>query len=396
VTRLAPASIFHILNSLFDLTLDSDYADICGLTAEEFDAFLDDQSGEPEPDDPKGKYRSPASFILKGSLPPEATKDDLRSEILDRYDGYSWDGETRLLCPWSVFNSFMDGQFGDYRFQSGSPKFLSDLGDKDWRLHEVFKTGGFLEDSMNAIDIGDMKPLALLFQTGYLTVDHIDKTVAESWTYHLRFPNKEVEASLYKLALNLKSFSGWTRVSDCAKAMLESLTGLDARGFEKAFELLLGYIRLPSEPNEAYYRSMLLLALGVAGQRYDLASRPVEGIDGVHLRTADGSDFVVEMRYVSGKDSDQNMLTAERLAEKMEAAAVEALRRIDDRKYKLRFQGAVGEIYKIALVVGHYSDILARFERASNWRLVLGLAGRYVIEDAPAESSAPGKPPGGR
>jgi hypothetical protein len=299
-----------------------------------------------------------------------------------------------MLCPWSVFNSFKHCTFDDYWLQSGSPKFLRDLASKDWGLHEIFKTDSFLNNTMNTIDIGAMDPLALLFQAGYLTVDHIDKTSDKSWRYYLRFPNQEVEDSLYQLAMSLASDSDFKNINVCAKAMLASLTGLDAPGFEKAFETLLSSIPNPDKPNEAYYRSMFLFAIGVAGQRYDSEARSGDGIYDVHLRTADGSDFVIEMKYVSGKDDNQNMLTAERLAVKMEAAAVKAMNQIDDRKYSLKFQGAGNKIYKMALVIGRYTTVLARFERASNWSLVLGRDGRYEVKDAPAESGAPEKPPG--
>ncbi|MDR3153029.1 MAG: AAA family ATPase, partial [Deltaproteobacteria bacterium] len=103
ITKFAQTSVFSKLNNLVDLTLNGDYACICGLTLEDLDRFLAGQAGGPDPGDPLGRPRRLVKFISDGILPPETDGEGFRARILERYDGYSWDGRSRVLNPWSVF-----------------------------------------------------------------------------------------------------------------------------------------------------------------------------------------------------------------------------------------------------------------------------------------------------
>ncbi|MCL1914609.1 MAG: hypothetical protein FWG10_12240 [Eubacteriaceae bacterium] len=57
----------------------------------------------------------------------EGNVDALRSGILKWYDGYSWDGKTRLVNPFSLLSFFDQQRFSSFWYASGSPKFLMDL-----------------------------------------------------------------------------------------------------------------------------------------------------------------------------------------------------------------------------------------------------------------------------
>ncbi|MDR2142023.1 MAG: AAA family ATPase, partial [Deltaproteobacteria bacterium] len=110
VTKFTKASIFSALNNLVDLTLDDDYANICGFTLEEFDALFQDHLVET-----LGYFKSKADWATEWAIA------DLRREILAWYDGYSWDGKSRVLNPWSVLNFFRSNSFSNYWYNSGDP-----------------------------------------------------------------------------------------------------------------------------------------------------------------------------------------------------------------------------------------------------------------------------------
>jgi hypothetical protein len=117
VTRFTKTSIFSTLNNLVDLTLNKKYATICGFTISELDNLFKEHMKE-----------TLASLKSDGVLAPESTSSELKELILKWYDGYSWDGQTRVLNPWSLL-SFFDLQiFDDYWTQSGGqPSFLIKL-----------------------------------------------------------------------------------------------------------------------------------------------------------------------------------------------------------------------------------------------------------------------------
>lgn len=50
-------------------------------------------------------------------------------------------------------------------------------------------------DSLGTFDIGDLPPITILFQTGYLTIKDFDKTTKR---YRLGYPNREVYDLLKK------------------------------------------------------------------------------------------------------------------------------------------------------------------------------------------------------
>jgi hypothetical protein len=395
VTKLAKLSIFSKLNNLTNLSLDPDFAAICGLTMDEFDAFVEDQLTPPEN---VAGWKSPLKkYVTNRALPAGASADDLKARILAKYDGYSWDGETRLLNPWSVLNSFLLGRLANFWFESGSTKFLDDLAGKDFRLFQIFRSGAALDDDANEIDIGGLNPMALLFQAGYLTVDRIDKD-SDDWKYRLRFPNVEVEASMYRLALGWEAaLDGMLLLRQRAEAMRDSLERLDAAGFQKTFSAIIGSLPRVPRPNEAHFRTILLMALGAAGQSYEAEGQSGDGFFDVHLQTPGGADFVIEMKHVRGTDPENGAGAGEmsgetveagapvRFRERMRKAAEKAMAQIEDRKYDLKFQGKGNKIYKVALVIGRRNDVLVEIRKADNWRLARNDEGLLEVVDDEAD-----------
>jgi hypothetical protein len=169
----------------------------------------------------------------------------LRKKLIDNYDGYSWDGNSRLLNPWSVFSVFKKNKFGTFWLNTGPPKFLTQLVGNDFRIHEIFRTDNFLNEKLNAVEVGNMQPLALMFQAGYLTVaskEYVDGAAR----YYLRFPNFEVESAVYNLILNILDETSFelTQLRQNAKALVASMVALDSAGFETAFGDILASLPL--------------------------------------------------------------------------------------------------------------------------------------------------------
>ncbi|MDR1657798.1 MAG: AAA family ATPase, partial [Deltaproteobacteria bacterium] len=82
VTKFAQASIFSALNNLVDITLDDQYASICGFTEAEFNSLF-----------PEYMEAMLESLKAAGTRPPEETLTDLKQSITDWYDSYTWDGQ---------------------------------------------------------------------------------------------------------------------------------------------------------------------------------------------------------------------------------------------------------------------------------------------------------------
>ena len=128
----------------------------------------------------------------------------VREEILAWYDGYSWDGKTRVINPFSLLSFFSQERFAAYWYASGTPKFLIDLIKKK---PESFLSLNNLELSERVLDSFDIHSLGiepLLFQTGYLTVKEVPPTTGTPY-YRLDIPNREVRE-----AFNLQIIAEFT------------------------------------------------------------------------------------------------------------------------------------------------------------------------------------------
>jgi hypothetical protein len=91
VTKFTRNSIFHVFNNLADLTLNPGYNAICALADDEFETYF-----------PEYLPRVLAYDVSEGLIATDATLEDLKNMILGYYDGYCWDGKTRVLNPYSL------------------------------------------------------------------------------------------------------------------------------------------------------------------------------------------------------------------------------------------------------------------------------------------------------
>jgi hypothetical protein len=380
VTKFAQASIFSALNNLEDLTLNKKYGSLCGFTITEFDTLF-------------GIFGAQALDEIRsdGYLPQEASLDDLRTKIFEWYDGYSWDGKTEILNPWSTLKFFSNLDFDDYWFKSGTPTFLDKFVRNNYLTISAFKNDSFITDSMNAVDIREFETKALLFQAGYLTVKQVNKRVKPN-EYYLGYPNLEIEAAIAKIffSLNKDPFEETLLKRRQAKAALKFLIAGDASKFQAAFESFLSDISYHLHlPYEAFYQTVFQLALDLAGQIYDSEGSVGNGRYDLHFRASTGDDYVIELKHVSapedgpaaGRDASpagadkpkakpkaKNPLQGlKTLKAKMNKAAQTAVAQIDLNRYVQKFQGGGNTIYKAALIIGGRSNVLFVLEEAQNW-----------------------------
>ena len=178
VSKFTKTSVFSSLNNLSDITMNRDYANICGIPVDELERYFGDRI---------------ESMSDHEVLKPHGSMHDL---ILSWYDGYSWDGKTKLLNPYGLLSFFVAKEFKSFWFVSGSPKFLIDHIKTRPDVVPKLQDLKICEADMDAIDIQTMTIGPLLFQTGYLTVANI--VHFNEWPeYVLEIPNKEVRIAFY-------------------------------------------------------------------------------------------------------------------------------------------------------------------------------------------------------
>jgi hypothetical protein len=233
VSKFSKVSIFSDLNHLQDLSPLSNFNDICGYTTEEieqhFGAILDKM--------------------------PLKTRDEMR----EWYNGYSWNGRDFVYNPFSVLNFFSAREFQNFWFTTGTPTFLVE------RLNRQFE---YALDKIEvetlqieAFELEKLDNLALLFQTGYLTI----KEKTDYGTVFLDYPNREVKEALLRALLADYSNEGRVlpRINQIKLAFFRN-------DMAKVIELLNGLFKsIPYSVfianREAYYHSIIYLAFLMLG-----------------------------------------------------------------------------------------------------------------------------------
>ena len=158
-------TMFSGLNNLKDISFRPKYGAICGYTDKEIEeVFAKEMTGLD------------------------------RDKIRHWYNGYNWLGE-KVYNPLSVMGYFKTKKFKGWWYQSSVPKYLySFIKDKQVSIKDVVH-GVIDEDQFSIFDPEDLKIEALLFQSGYLT---IDQKMEERYgiVYRLKYPNFEVQKYL--------------------------------------------------------------------------------------------------------------------------------------------------------------------------------------------------------
>ncbi|MBR0518650.1 AAA family ATPase, partial [bacterium] len=180
VSKFSKTGVFSSLNNLKDISMMEKYGDIVGYTQQE----LENNFGD---------------WIEKNSQKISLSREELLKKIKEHYDGFSFDGITRVYNPFSVLKFFGESKFRNYWYNSATPSFLA----KYFKDHKIQDSDDYRHlkvksDFTNSSEIEHASPESFLFQTGYLTIEKYDDEKDE---ITLDYPNKEVRESLPNLYL---------------------------------------------------------------------------------------------------------------------------------------------------------------------------------------------------
>ncbi len=104
------------------------------------------------------------------------------------------------IIPSTYCTSLKEQKFKSYWFQTGTPTFLIKLlADKKFYIPNIENIIAN-ENILSTFDISNIHPVALLFQTGYLTIKETN-TYGNIIEYNLSYPNLEVKTALNDFVL---------------------------------------------------------------------------------------------------------------------------------------------------------------------------------------------------
>ncbi len=207
VTKLGKMSIFSGLNNLTDISMDFQYAGICGVSEAELMDYFD-------------------AGIVELAAANDMSRDECYGRLKTMYDGYHFHPRAAgVYNPFSLLNTFKSNEFKMYWFETGTPTFLVRYLKKgNYNLENISKDDVPAE-VLSGTNYAGPSPITLMYQTGYLTITGYDGRFR---TYTLDYPNEEVKSGflnslsqLYAPALIQGEFSVVQFVRDVEKGDVE-------------------------------------------------------------------------------------------------------------------------------------------------------------------------------
>ncbi len=260
VSKFSKVSVFSRLNNLLDITIDEKFAALAGYTQNDLENYFADHLN-----------------LLCGKT--QIPKAEILSKIKKWYNGYSWnEGQNTVYNPFGILNLFYKNRFANYWFGTATPTFLIKLikaqkvAIEDF---EAYQTGVEIFDSF---ELESLDPVALLFQTGYLTIKKERNRIVT-----FGYPNFEVKESF--LVHLLASYTNLlaSRIKPFYLGMLDCLAAEEINKFQTTLVALFAGIPYHLHlPDEKYYHSLSYLILALLGAKITLEENTDKGrIDAV-------------------------------------------------------------------------------------------------------------------
>lgn len=240
ITKFSQVSIFSELNNIINISMNDEYAGICGITKEELLTQMSEDIDE----------------LAKSQ---ELTREETIAELKENYDGYHFSAKSPdVYNPFSLLNCFSTREFGSYWFSSGTPTYLI----KMMRKFKVMPTNiSKMYAKSSAFDAPTENMTAitpLLYQSGYLTIKGYDKF---SKLYTLDLPNKEIKVGLFDSLLPNYLEGMFAQNGDVAIAQMSVLIRQDDMdGALQLLQTFLGTVPYCNVTNyEGHYQQMLYI-----------------------------------------------------------------------------------------------------------------------------------------
>ncbi len=161
------------LNNLQDISIDSRYADICGISETELKHYFGESV----------KELAEANRL---------TEDGCYEKLARMYNGYHFcEDSIGVYNPFSLLNTFAKMKFGEYWFETGTPSFLVRyLQQGNYNLAAI-SGDGISKSRLAGVNYANPEPVTLMYQSGYLTIREYDERFCQ---YDLDYPNEEVKS----------------------------------------------------------------------------------------------------------------------------------------------------------------------------------------------------------
>ena len=308
ITKFSQISIFSELNNITNISMNDDYAGICGITKEELLMQMSEDIEE---------------LARRRNI----TKEQVIDKLKENYDGYHFTHNSiGMYNPFSLLNAFKRKEFGSYWFETGTPTYLVELLKRHHYNLERMAHEETNAQVLNSIDSESTSPIPVIYQSGYLTIKGYDE---EFGIYHLGFPNKEVEEGFIQfLVPYYTSMNNVESPFEIQKFVREIRSGDYNSFFQRLQSFFADTTYEIIREQELHYENVLFIIFKLVGFYVKVEYHTSRGRIDLVLQT---DKFIYIMEF------------------KLNGTAEEALQQINDKHYALPFETDGRRLFKIGV-----------------------------------------------
>ena len=307
ITRYSQLSIFSELNNFMTISLDDEYAAICGFTKDEVEAQL-----APEIE----RFASSLGIPIPTAL----------NRLKAYYDGYHFSEHSPdIYNPLDLLQCLYKNKLSNYWYSTGTPTHLTEMMAQYSLRPEDLE--GFIASEMDfnvPIETAET-PIAVLYQSGYVTIKAFN-----GYDYLLGFPNEEVRVSFLK---GLMPYYSKLPMRENALFLMSLTNALEDHDVDRAMVLMRSFIgSIPYDAkrqDENHYKTIFYLVFRIA------------------------SEFCVRTEVCTSSGRIDTLIEnddAIYLFEfKLDGSAEEALKQIDEKGYAIQYEAGAKRVVKIGV-----------------------------------------------
>ncbi len=314
ISMYSKVSLFSVLNNLYDLSLDPEYATLCGYTDDD----------------------------LETVFAPELANvtDDDRENIRHWYNGYHWRGKEKVYNPFDILLYFQRREFLPWWYETGTPSFLYHRMASGEISTREFSNLEMHYSDLSRFDLEQVNLYALLFQCGYLTITGEQDRDGDPF-YTLDYPNREVRLSLNRQLLTAVSGKSTAQVLNQGATLTRLLAANDFTALEEELRSLFSCI--PHQwydgneiaRYEGHYASVLFSSFSALNLAIRVEDASRHGRADLVVMYQD-QVFIFELKVVDGTD--------------VEAKAQQAMAQMRERGYADKYRRQGKRIHLLAAV----------------------------------------------
>lgn len=324
VSKIGKLSVFSGLNNLTDISMETEYSDICGISESDLHKYFEES-------------------ISELAAANQSSVEECYLKLKDMYDGYHFSEESDgMYNPFSLLSTFRAKKFKDYWFETGTPTLLVNvMKQTSFDVTTLSDRVIVSYDDLSGMQDIIHRPIPLFFQTGYLTIKDYDK---EFNLYTLGFPNDEVKNGFLKFIFSyyipVNPAEGNTTTAKLAKALRAGQPELFMAVLESLFADTSYQIQGDSEKNFQY---AMYIIIELLGEYVEAERNTSNGRIDLLLQTKDYI-YIVELKVDNTADA--------------------ALQQIEDKGYARPFVNDPRKIFKIGVSFSKQN------RRIEEWKVV--------------------------